>query len=117
VKCGVIPGGVVIIISMSGSNDDSDLLPEAAGTDSGKETSENQQTIVTDTSETGIMLSTKQKTPRLCNTCTKKHFPPTGQKCPFGPPPGVTPHNSQSQGASSSSAGPPNDQSLLVGAD
>jgi hypothetical protein len=101
---------------MSGSNDENGLLPEAAGSDTGKDTSENQQTGTTEMSDSGIILSTKPKTPRLCNTCTKKHFPPTGQKCPFGPPPGITPHDSQHQGASSSLVGPPSEQLPLVGA-
>jgi hypothetical protein len=43
---------------MSGSSDDSDLLPEASGKVSRKVTSDNQQTGTTDTSESGIMLST-----------------------------------------------------------
>jgi hypothetical protein len=46
---------------MSGSSDDSDLMPEAAGKDTGKETSENQQTGTTETSASGIMLSTKKR--------------------------------------------------------
>jgi hypothetical protein len=36
-KCGITSGGVIIIASMSGSGEDSDLLPEAAAKDSGKD--------------------------------------------------------------------------------